>query len=49
MTKIENAGYVDKIEPERKSFAASPQLKVLQSHRLRFAFSRPLGWNDEGK
>ena len=31
-----------------KSFVASPHLKVFQSHRLRFAFPRPLGWNDAG-
>ena len=49
MTKEENAGYVDKTEPERKSFVASLHLKVFQSHRLRFAFPRPLGWNGEGR
>ena len=43
-----NAGYIDKTEPERKSFATSPYLKVFPGHRLRFGFPRPPGWNDEG-
>ncbi len=44
-----NAGYIDKTEPERKSFAALFHLKVLQSRRLRFAFPRSPGWNGEGR